>query len=407
MATHFGAAAKRSETAAAWRLALLSAALFAPIGLHLPYFPVWLAARGFSDSQIAMTLATPLILRVVLTPAISYVADRQGIAATLAFGALAVFAGYAGLGWVAGFPLIFLGSVLVIAAQGSLPALADALSLAEIRRFAKIGLSGIEFGRVRVGGSLSGLTGMLLSGSIVALLPGEKIIIALAGLALFPVLAASIAALRMPKLRPERSAKTGLTEDPAHLRLALIVIVAAAFVQASHAQFYAFATLHWKSIGLSPNFIALAWATGVISEGVLFLVCGRFLGGTRHALRFLICGSAGAVLRWIIMSLDPDPLVVLALQILHAASFAATYIGAVLFLGSLAGPNHRARMQGFSSAAMALSMALATMACGRLTALYGEGTYLAMAALAGVGFGLALYAAAQWQRNPANSVMLG
>lgn len=403
MATHVGAAARRWESAAAWRLALLSAALFAPIGLHLPYFPVWLAARGFSKSQIALTLATPLVLRVVLTPAISHVADRQGIAATLAFGAIAVFAGYAGLGWVAGFPLIFLGSVLVIAAQGSLPALADALSLAEIRRFAKIGLSGIEFGRVRVGGSLSGLTGMLLSGSIVAVLPGEKIIIALAGLAFLPVFAASLAALRMPKLRPERSTKTGLTEDPANLRLALIVILAAALVQASHAQFYAFATLHWKSIGLAPNFIALLWATGVMSEGVLFVAGGRFLGGTSQALRFLVFGAAGAVFRWIIMSVDPNPLVVLLLQIMHAASFAATYIGAVLFLGSLAGPNHRARMQGFSSAAMALSMALATMACGKLTELYGDGTYLAMAALAGVGFGLALYAAAQWRRDPANS----
>ncbi len=407
MATRIGTAAKEWENAAAWRLALLSAALFAPIGLHLPYFPVWLAARGFSEAQIAFTLATPLILRVVVTPAISHVADRRGIAATLAFGAIAVFAGYAGLGWVAGFPLIFLVSVLVIAAQGSLPALADALSLAEIRRFAKIGLNRIEFGRVRVGGSLSGLAGMLASGPIVALLPGEKIIIALTGLALFPVLAASIAARRMPKLRPERSAKTGLTEDPANLRLALVVILAAALVQASHAQFYAFATLHWKSIGLTPNFIALAWATGVMSEGVLFVFGGRFLGGTSRALRFLIGGSAGAVLRWIIMSLDPDPLFVLALQITHAASVAATYIGAVLFLGSLAGPNHRARIQGFSSAAMALSMALATMACGQLTPLYGEGTYLAMAALAGIGFGLALYAAAQWRGHHATSATLG
>jgi PPP family 3-phenylpropionic acid transporter len=397
MATRIGAAVKKQENAAAWRLTLLSAALFAPVGLHLPYFPVWLAAGGLSDSQIAATLALPLVLRVVLTPTIAYVADRQGIAATLAFCALIVLLGYVGLGCVAGFPLIFLASVVVIAAQGSMPSLADALSLAEIRRFAKIGLTGIQFGRVRVGGSLSGLCGVLLSAAIVALLPGEKIIIALAGLALLPVLAASIAVLRMPKLRPERSIKTGLTEDPAHLRLALIVILAAALVQASHAEFYSFSTLHWKSIGLTPNFIALAWATGIISECVLFVVAGRFLSNARHALLFLICGAAGAVLRWILMSFDPAPHAVLLLQIMHAASFAATYLGAVLFLGGLAGPNHRARMQGFSSAAMALSMALATLVCGRLTTLYGESTYLAMAALAAVGLLLALVAAARWQ----------
>jgi hypothetical protein len=107
--------------------------------------------------------------------------------------------------------------------------------------------------------------------------------------------------------------------------------------------------------------------------------------------------AGGAVLRWLAMSLDPAPLAVLCLQILHGASFGATYLGAVLFLGGLAGPNHRARMQGLSSAAMALSTALATAACGRLTGLYGERSYLAMVGLASLGFLLALLAAARWQ----------
>lgn len=383
----------------AWRLALLSAALFAPMGLHLPYFPVWLAARGLGDQQIALTLATPLVLRVVLTPAISYVADRQGIAATFAIGAFVVFAGYIVLFWAPGFPLIFPVSVLLIAAQGSLPALADALSLIEIRRFAKIGLTRLEFGRIRVGGSLSGLAGMLFSGAIVALLPGEKIILALAGLAFLPVLAGSFAAWRLPNVRPERSAGTGLTQDPANLPLALIVIFAAAFVQASHALLYSFATLHWKANGWAPNFIGVAWAAGVIAEALLFALGGRFLGGTQHALRFLVFGAAGAMIRWTVMSFDPGPVVVLVLQIMHGASFGATYIGAVLFLGSLAGPQHRARIQGFSSAAMALSMALATLVCGRLINHFGEATYLAMAALAAVGLLLSITAVVRWRRG--------
>jgi MFS transporter, PPP family, 3-phenylpropionic acid transporter len=247
------------------------------------------------------------------------------------------------------------------------------------------------------------LAGMLASGLAVAALPGEKIIIALAATALLPVAATLVTARRMPKLRPEHSSGTGLTHDPAHLSLAVLVILAAALVQASHAQIYSFGTLHWKSIGLPPEFIALAWATGVLAEGVLFVVGSRFLGEPSGALRFLILGAAGACVRWIIMSTDPSPHVVLALQITHALSFAATYIGAVLFLGSLAGADHRARMQGFSSAAMALSMALATMACGKLTAIWGEGTYLAMAGLAAVGFVLALCAAARWRRPMARA----
>jgi MFS transporter, PPP family, 3-phenylpropionic acid transporter len=365
-----------------------------PTGLHLPYFPVWLAARGLSDQQIAWVLATPMVMRVALTPAIAYVADRRGIATTLAFCALAVFAGYVGFEWLAGFPLIFVGSLVVITAQGSMPALADALSLAEIRRFVKVGLNGIQFGRVRVGGSFSTLGIMLFSGTIVAIFPGERIIYALA---LLPVVATMVAAARTPKIKLPRWTHSGLTQNPANFRLACVVISAAALVQASHAQIYSFGTLHWKAAGFQPAFIAFAWAIGVLSESVLFLLGGRFLGTMDRSLGLLIIGAGGAVLRWLAMSLDPAPLAVLCLQILHGASFGATYLGAVLFLGGLAGPNHRARMQGLSSAAMALSMALATVACGRLTGLFGESSYLAMAGLASLGFLLALLAAARWQ----------
>lgn len=387
------AAVRKWDAPVAWRLGLLSAALFAPIGLHLPYFPVWLAARGLNDEEIALTLAAPLILRVGITPAIAHAADRQGIAATLVLCALAVLAAYTGLGWVAGFAPIFAVSAILIAAQGSMPALADALTLAEIRRLAEKGLGAVQFGRVRVGGSLSFLAVALLSGLIVQALPGEKIIFALAGLAVLPVLAAAIAAAQMPRLRLQHATKSGLTENPADLRLAILVIVAAALVQSSHAQLYTFATLHWKAIGLSPEFISFALVIAVLAESLLLVAGGRFLGRGRSPLVFLLIGAAGAVVRWISMSLDPDPLVLLPLQMMHAASFAATYIGAVLFLGALAGPQHRARIQGLSSAAMALSMALSTMACGKLTTLLGERAYLVMAGIAAAGLALALVAA--------------
>ncbi|MGB8278126.1 MAG: MFS transporter [Methylovirgula sp.] len=391
-------AAQRIEGATVWRLSGLSAALFLPIGLHLPYFPVWLAARGLSDFEIAATLATPLILRVLLMPIIGYVADRRGIAATLAFCACVMAIGYFGLGFAQGFLLVFLGSVLAISAQGSMPALADALSLAEIRRFEKIGLRRIQFGRIRVGASLSALSMMLLSGLIVSVFPGERIIFALALLAILPAIAAVATALTMRRLRFDHAARGGLTEDRHALPLAIVVIVAAALVQASHAEIYAFGTLLWKTSGFAPEIISLAWAIGVMSESLLFIFGGRHIRGIRHALMLLMLGAAGAMLRWLAMSMNPGPGVVLGLQLMHALSFAATYMGAVLVLGWLAGPNHRARMQGWSSAAMALSMALATMACGRLTQLYGVGAYLAMAVLAAAGFGLTLVAVALRRR---------
>lgn len=395
-----GTAARRIEGARAWRLSGLSAALFLPFGLYLPYFPVWLTARGFSASEIAATLATPLILRVLLMPIIAYIADRRGIAATLAFCACFMAVGFFSLGFAHGFALVFLGSVLAISAQGSMPALADALSLAEIRRFEKIGLRRIQFGRIRVGASLSVLSMMLLSGLIVGAFPGERIIYALTLLSIFPAIAAVATALTMRRLRFDHSARGGLTEDRHALPLAILVMVAAALVQASHAEIYAFGTLQWKSNGFTSGAIGIAWAIGVMSESVLFIFGGRYIRGIRQALSLLTLGAAGAVVRWVAMSLNPGATIVFLLQVMHSLSFAATYMGAVLALGALAGRNHRARMQGWASAAMALSMALATMASGQLTYLYGAHAYLAMAALAAAGLGLLLVAAALHRRLP-------
>src|SRR5665213_767070 len=116
--------AGRLQSATRSRLSLLWGVAYLPIGLHLPYFPVWLAARGLSDTAIATILAAPLIVRVIVTPLVAYAADRRGIAATLAASAAIALAGYVGLTVVNGFPLIFLMAMLVVAAQGTTPSLA-------------------------------------------------------------------------------------------------------------------------------------------------------------------------------------------------------------------------------------------------------------------------------------------
>jgi MFS family permease len=58
-------------------------------------------------------------------------------------------------------------------------------------------------------------------------------------------------------------------------------------------------------------------------------------------------------------------------------------------------------MQGWLAAAGALSLAAATFASGRLTSLFGERVYLAMAALALAGALAALLAGWLKQRLPA------
>ena len=107
-----------ARDSAALDLSIIAALLFLPNGLHLPYFPVWLSARGLSDAEIAAALATPLVLRVVATPLIAAFADRRGIGIALSCAATALLSGYCGLRFAQGFAPIFAGAVFVAVAMG-------------------------------------------------------------------------------------------------------------------------------------------------------------------------------------------------------------------------------------------------------------------------------------------------
>jgi PPP family 3-phenylpropionic acid transporter len=216
---------------------------------------------------------------------------RLGIA--LAASAIALLSGYFGLNFALGFAPIFTGAIIVALALGAMPALADALTLTEIRRAEVAGRPHIAYGHIRVWTSIGVLLMMLASGRIVEAFPGPRIIVALAVLSLFSVGVAIFAAVRMNARSVVSTGYPGrLTADRARLRLAIVGIGAAALIQASHAEIYSFGTIHWRHAGLAPDQISAAWAIGVASESVLFLVAARYFRTDRNAIAFLLLGAA-------------------------------------------------------------------------------------------------------------------
>ena len=76
------------------RISLFFGALFLAYGVVVPYFPVWLNARGLDPQQISTVTALPLFFRLLVTPSIGPLADRLGnyrlVIVTLAWSALAL-----------------------------------------------------------------------------------------------------------------------------------------------------------------------------------------------------------------------------------------------------------------------------------------------------------------------------
>jgi Na+/melibiose symporter-like transporter len=59
------------------RLAAFYAALFVFAGIVMPFFPVWLEAKGLDSRATGVVLAVPMLMRLVSVPLIARRADRR------------------------------------------------------------------------------------------------------------------------------------------------------------------------------------------------------------------------------------------------------------------------------------------------------------------------------------------
>ena len=82
-------------------------------------------------------------------------------------------------------------------------------------------------------------------------------------------------------------------------------MAAVAFIQASHAIYYALGSLHWRALGLGEGRIGALWAFSVAVEMLLMVAGGAFLmDGSARSARWRSPG-AGGIVRWGAMMADP------------------------------------------------------------------------------------------------------
>jgi len=171
----------------------------------------------------------------------------------------------------------------------------------------------------------------------------------------------------------------------------LVLLLATGCLQAAHGYYYAFSTIIWKDRGFSSSTCGFLWAAAVAGE-VLFLALG---GKIRHQLgpwRLLIVAGIFGVVRWTaMMSLAPLWLL-FPLQLLHGLSFAAAYIAGLELVYCVTPGGYEGLAQTVNSAyTVGVMTGLVTLASGSLFDFAGARSYGAMALLALVGLGCAVW----------------
>lgn len=380
--------ARRARLGVAFRLSFFYAAISLPIGVWLPFWPLFLKTRGFDAQGIATVLAAASLLRVVFSPLFASIADRAGarkrmIVILLASSSLI----YVLCGAMYAIAALFVLSPLVQGIYASTLPLAEAVTLRETHE------AGLEYGRVRLWGSIAFMVANIGGGMVVSHAGGEIVVWLLVAATGGSVLAALLLPADPPPPPAPASAKTHFTEALALLRNRRFVVflLAASLAQAAHATYYGFATLNWHAQGYGATLIGGLWAIGVVAEISLFWYAGAIVKRVTPE-RLLAIAGAAAVLRWSAMSLQPPLYLIVPLQMLHALTFGATHLSAMRFVMQNVAPGLAATAQSlYAGVSLGIIVSLAVAASGPLYAHFGAGAFVASALI-----GLASVASALW-----------
>ncbi|MBB42344.1 MAG: 3-phenylpropionate MFS transporter [Rhodospirillaceae bacterium] len=367
----------------ATRISLFYGALFLVIGVILPFWPVWLESRGLSLTQIGFVISAGLWIRALSNPFIAQLADRFGQPKKLIIG----------LAWGSLFShLLFFSanefwSLLIVSIPATmllfaLMPLGDAVTMLKVR-------SGqVDYGRVRLWGSLTFILTASFSGFFLEDQPADAILWLIILFIIFTIAACHY----LPKTITSGNQnffspiKAVFSSPPA-----LVFMGGAALVQASHGVLYGFATIHWRSAGISEGVIGALWAEGVIAEILLFSVSG-ILFKRFKPIHFLLIAALAGILRWMILAETTVLPALIFAQLLHAFTFGATHLAGLHFIMKMIPERFAATAQSiYSSTAVGGAMAISTMFSGFLYDEYGAYSFYAMGVMCLAGLLTAMF----------------
>jgi PPP family 3-phenylpropionic acid transporter len=279
-------------------------------------------------------------------------------------------------------------------AQSALMPLGDSMTLAAVRG------SGLDYGRIRVWGSLTFIlaaigSGALLGGSSSPAMPGNTVLLL--------VLAASVLLLVACFWIPPAPAAAGRVRWAALGRFAAdrrfwLFVASGAALQSSHQLYYGFGTAYWRELGFTDPVIGALWAEGVVAEIVLFWYSAPLVARL-GPLGLMALGGIAGIVRWSLIGIVPGLAAAAVLQLLHGLTFGASHLGAMHFMARSVPPGAAASAQSLYAAVSAgLGSGLVMLVAGTLYSAYGGDAYLFMAVLSATGlFGIA--ALAGWSRR--------
>lgn len=357
-------------------LALSYFTYFFSYGIFLPFWGVWLKGEGIPPETIGILLGAGLVARflgsLLIAPRVKDPAHLVTALRLLALLTLAFAIGFCfgnGWGWlmlvIAGFNLFF----------SPLVPLTDALAGTWQKQIT------MDYGRVRLWGSLAFVIGSALTGQMVSVWGHSAILYSL----IISILAMLLGMMLKPSVMPQGEARTHseterslwemLKEGPVWRFLLCVTLL-----QGAHAGYYSFGSIYWQEAGYSASTIGYLWSLGVVAEVVIF-ASSNFLFRRWNARNLLLLSDCCGILRWSLMASSTELGWLLVIQILHCGTFTVCHLAAMRFIAARKGPEVIRLQAVYSALAMGGGIAIMTVIAGFLFEHLQGGVFWVMAAV--------------------------
>ncbi|EOC1521431.1 3-phenylpropionate MFS transporter [Cronobacter turicensis] len=357
-------------------LALSYFTYFFSYGIFLPFWSVWLAGVGVAPETIGLLLGSGLIARflgsLLLAPRVK---DPSRLVFALRL--LAVLTLVFALGFWFGHQTAWLFVVLVgfNLFFSPLVPLTDALAATWQRQIT------MDYGRVRLWGSLAFVIGSALTGKLVSVYD-YRAILALLSLGVASML---IGMLLKPSIMPQGEARHNEAAGwPVWRRLIAEnwrFLACVSLLQGAHAAYYGFSAIYWQSKGYSASVVGYLWSLGVVAEIIIFALSKRLFSrfGARDLL--LLSGVLG-IIRWGLMGWTTALPWLIVAQILHCGSFSICHLAAMRYIAAREGSEVIRLQSVYSAVAMGGGIAVMTVFAGFLYRHLAGGVFWVMALVA-------------------------
>ncbi|TQI81749.1 PPP family 3-phenylpropionic acid transporter [Serratia fonticola] len=357
-------------------LALSYFTYFFSYGIYLPFWSVWLKGEGIAPETIGILLGAGLVARflgsLLIAPRVKDPSHLITALRLLALLSLAFAIGFCfGNGWawlmlvIAGFNLFF----------SPLVPLTDALAATWQRQIS------LDYGRVRLWGSLAFVIGSALTGKLVSVWGHNAILLSL----LVSILAMLLGMLLKPGVMPQGEARTQhepsrswrelLSEGPVWRFLLCVTLL-----QGAHAGYYSFASIYWQEAGYSASTIGYLWSLGVVAEVIIF-ASSNFLFRRWNARNLLLLSAVCGLVRWGLMASTTEIGMLLLIQVLHCGTFTVCHLAAMRFIAARQGAEVIRLQAVYSALAMGGGIAIMTVLAGFLFEHLQGGVFWVMAAV--------------------------